>query len=78
MGDLTAPIWVSRADGLNLAARPRPGRADRPTIVFLPGLSSDMQGRKAIALVATMQVVERARAHLRMEPLPAGAMMHDF
>ncbi|MFM8541877.1 MAG: alpha/beta hydrolase [Chakrabartia sp.] len=65
MVDLTAPIWVSRADGLNLAARHRPGRADRPPIVFLPGYASDMQGSKAIALDAWAE--QTGHALLRLD-----------
>ena len=65
MGDLTAPIWVSRADGLNLAVRHRLGRANRPTIVFLPGYASDMQGSKAIALDAWAE--QTGHALLRLD-----------
>lgn len=65
MGDLTAPIWVSRADGLNLAVRYRPGRVDRPTLVFLPGYASDMQGSKAIALDAWAE--QTGHALLRLD-----------
>jgi len=65
MGDLTAPIWVTRSDGLNLAARHRPGRADRPSLVFLPGYASDMQGSKAIALDAWAE--QTGHALLRLD-----------
>ena len=44
------PNWVTRPDGVRLALRHQPGRADRPTVVFLPGYGSDMQGSKALAL----------------------------
>jgi pimeloyl-ACP methyl ester carboxylesterase len=46
----TPPDWVIRPDGLRLAVRHQPGRADRPTIAFLPGYASDMLGSKALAL----------------------------
>ena len=65
MGDLTAPIWVSRADGLNLAVRHRLGRADRPILVFLPGYASDMQGSKAITLDAWAE--QTGHALLRLD-----------
>ena len=51
MGDLNTPddpILIDRGDGVRLACRFRPGRG--PTILFLPGYASDMQGTKAIAL----------------------------
>ncbi|RRQ51462.1 alpha/beta hydrolase [Sphingorhabdus wooponensis] len=41
---------VTRADGVRLAYRHSPGRG--PTLVFLPGYKSDMQGGKAQALAA--------------------------
>jgi pimeloyl-ACP methyl ester carboxylesterase len=65
MGDLTPPIWVTRADNLRLAARHRPGRADRPTLVFLPGYASDMQGSKAITLDAWAE--QTGHALLRLD-----------
>jgi pimeloyl-ACP methyl ester carboxylesterase len=42
--------YVTRADGVRLAYRHLPGRG--PTLVFLPGYKSDMQGGKAQALAA--------------------------
>jgi pimeloyl-ACP methyl ester carboxylesterase len=42
--------FVTRADGVRLAYRHLPGRG--PTLVFLPGYKSDMQGGKAQALAA--------------------------
>jgi len=50
MGDLTAPDWLSRPDGLKLAIRHRRGDAAKPSLVFLPGYASDMLGGKAVAL----------------------------
>jgi pimeloyl-ACP methyl ester carboxylesterase len=40
--------FLDRGDGLRLAYRRRQGRG--PTIVFLPGYASDMDGAKALAL----------------------------
>jgi pimeloyl-ACP methyl ester carboxylesterase len=45
-----AAQFVTRADGVRLAYRHVPGRG--PTLVFLPGYKSDMQGGKAQALAA--------------------------
>ncbi len=45
-----AAQFVTRADGVRLAYRHLPGRG--PTLVFLPGYKSDMQGGKAQALAA--------------------------
>ena len=45
-----AAQFVPRADGVRLAYRHLPGRG--PTLVFLPGYKSDMQGGKAQALAA--------------------------
>ncbi len=53
---------VERA-GIRLAARHRPG--DGPTLVFLPGLRSDMLGDKATALSA--HAGARGRAFLRLD-----------
>ena len=46
--DLTPPSMFARPDGLRLAYRHR--RGDGPTLVFLPGYMSDMEGGKAVAL----------------------------
>ncbi len=43
-----APYFITRPDGLRLACRHRAGTG--PTMIFLPGYMSDMQGSKAIAL----------------------------
>lgn len=48
MSPETAPSYVARPDRLRLAYRHRGGTG--PTIVFLPGYMSDMQGSKALAL----------------------------
>jgi len=42
--------FLDRGDGLRLAFRKREGQG--PTIVFLPGYASDMEGSKAVALHA--------------------------
>ncbi len=42
--------FLDRGDGLRLAFRKREGQG--PTIVFLPGYASDMEGSKALALDA--------------------------
>ena len=44
------PQYLSRPAGIRLAYRHLPG--DGPTIIFLPGYKSDMQGSKAQALAA--------------------------
>ena len=46
----TPIVFAARADGVRLAYRHLPGRG--PTLVFLPGYKSDMQGGKAQALDA--------------------------
>jgi pimeloyl-ACP methyl ester carboxylesterase len=57
------PEFVTRDDGIRLAYRY--GRGTGPTIVFLPGYMSDMQGGKAQALA---QWAERQnRAMLRLD-----------
>jgi len=54
---------IRRADEVELAARFSPGRG--PTIVFLPGLRSDMAGDKASRLAATAEA--RGQAVLRLD-----------
>ncbi len=60
---------LARADGVRLAARHQPGRA--PTIVFLPGLRSDMGGDKATALAGFAR--SRGQASLRLDYSGHGA-----
>lgn len=51
MADADPPEYFTRPDGVRLAFRHRRARAKAtPTIVFLPGYMSDMQGGKAVAL----------------------------
>jgi pimeloyl-ACP methyl ester carboxylesterase len=67
LGDLTLiekqPEFVTRADGVRLAYRYMPGEG--PTLVFLPGYMSDMQGGKAQALAAWAE--REGRAMLRLD-----------
>ncbi|MFN3619464.1 alpha/beta hydrolase [Sphingorhabdus sp.] len=55
--------FAVRADGVHLAYRHQPGQG--PTLVFLPGYMSDMQGSKAIALSAW--AAERGLGMLRLD-----------
>lgn len=59
--------YVTRADGLRLACRYRPGIVpdSGPALVFLPGYMSDMQGSKALALDAW--AAAQGRAMLRLD-----------
>ncbi len=57
------PEFLTRADGVRLAYRYSPGEG--PTLVFLPGYMSDMQGGKAQALVAWAE--SEGRAMLRLD-----------
>lgn len=63
MDDLTPPLWLVRADGVRLAYRHQPGKG--PTLVFLPGYMSDMQGTKALALETWAKV--QGRPMLRLD-----------
>lgn len=54
--------YVTRADGVRLAYRQLLGNA--PTLVFLPGYKSDMQGGKAQALAACAERENRAMLRL--------------
>lgn len=42
--------YAARPDGVRLAYRYRAGRKDAPTVVFLSGYHSDMEGTKAVAV----------------------------
>lgn len=55
--------FLTRTDGVRLAYRYSPGEG--PTLVFLPGYMSDMQGGKAQALVAWAE--SEGRAMLRLD-----------
>lgn len=59
----TPMMFVTRADGVRLAYRHVQGR--EPTLIFLPGYKSDMQGGKAQALAAW--AAEQGLAMLRLD-----------
>ena len=63
MDDLNPPEWLGRADGVRLAFRHQHGKG--PTLIFLPGYMSDMQGSKAVALEAW--AIRNNRAMLRLD-----------
>lgn len=63
MDDLNPPEWLGRADGVRLAFRRQFGKG--PTLIFLPGYMSDMQGSKAVALEAW--AIREDRAMLRLD-----------
>ncbi|HEX8670050.1 MAG TPA: alpha/beta hydrolase [Allosphingosinicella sp.] len=71
---MTEPRHLFRPDGPRLAYRQRPGRG--PTIVFLPGYMSDMEGGKATALDAW--AAAEGRAMLRFDYAGCGASDGDF
>ena len=60
---------LDRADGVELAWKRLPGRG--PTIVFLPGFRSDMEGSKAVHLAAF--AAARGQAMLRLDYSGHGA-----
>ncbi len=63
----TPPEYLTRADGVRIAFH-RIGSTKKsaaPTIVFLPGYMSDMQGSKALALEAW--AIKHNRAMLRLD-----------
>jgi pimeloyl-ACP methyl ester carboxylesterase len=68
------PLDFLPARGNRLACRRRPGRG--PTMVFLPGYMSDMEGGKASALDAWAQA--RGRAMLRFDYAGCGASEGEF
>ena len=63
MDHLTPSEWVTRADGTRLAVRRIAGKG--PTLIFLPGYMSDMQGSKAVALEAW--AIKHKRAMIRLD-----------
>jgi pimeloyl-ACP methyl ester carboxylesterase len=67
MDDLTAPEFVTRADGVRLAFRRvrGSGKHQFPTLVFLPGYKSDMLGSKAVAL--ERWAISQGRAMVRLD-----------
>jgi pimeloyl-ACP methyl ester carboxylesterase len=71
---IDAPGFLARPDGLCLAYHHRPGTG--PTIVFLPGYMSDMEGAKAVALDAWAE--REGRAFLRFDYSGCGASEGRF
>ncbi|WP_420143954.1 alpha/beta fold hydrolase [Sphingobium sp.] len=70
----TPPALFARPDGLRLAYRQVDGRG--PTIIFLPGYMSDMEGGKAVAL--DQWAVREGRAMLRLDYAGCGASEGRF
>lgn len=71
---LPPPALFARPDGLRLAYRHRTGRG--PTIIFLPGYMSDMDGGKAIAL--DDWAAKAGQAMLRLDYAGCGASEGRF
>ncbi|MFD1105378.1 alpha/beta fold hydrolase [Sphingobium olei] len=69
-----SPAFFTRPDGLRLACRHRDGAT--PTLMFLPGYMSDMEGGKAAALDAWAGV--QGRAMLRLDYSGCGASEGRF
>ncbi len=68
------PEFHARADGVRLAYRHLPGKS--PTIVFLPGYMSDMQGSKALALADWAE--RHGQAMLRLDYSGCGESEGEF
>ena len=68
------PALFARPDGLRLAYRHQAGTG--PTILFLPGYMSDMEGGKAVAL--DRWAAEQGRAMLRLDYAGCGASEGRF
>lgn len=71
---MIAPSYLPRPDGIRLAFRHRAGAA--PTLVFLPGYASDMQGEKALTLDRWAEA--NRRALLRLDYSGNGESEGDF
>jgi pimeloyl-ACP methyl ester carboxylesterase len=71
---MDAPDYLDAGPGRRLAFRHRPG--DGPTLLFLPGYMSDMDGGKATALDAWAEA--RGRAILRFDYAGCGLSEGDF
>src|SRR3546814_6693840 len=71
---MTEPFYPARPDGLRLAYRHRPGHG--PTLIFLPGYMSDMEGGKATALDAWAET--NGRAMLRLDYSGCGVSEGEF
>lgn len=74
IADASPPSVFTRPDGLRLAYRQTQGRG--PTLVFLPGYMSDMDGSKAVALHDW--AVRSGRAMLRLDYAGNGASEGRF
>lgn len=72
----STPRFFDRPDRPRLAYQLRNGKPDAPTIVFLPGYMSDMQGTKALALDAWAAV--QGYAMLRLDYAGCGMSSGDF
>ena len=66
--------YLAARDGALLAYQHRPGRG--PTLVFLPGYRSDMEGTKALALDAWAE--GQGRAMMRFDYGGCGISGGDF
>ncbi len=66
--------YLAARDGVHIAYQHRPGRG--PTLVFLPGYRSDMEGNKAVALDAWAQ--GQGRAMLRFDHAGCGLSGGEF
>jgi pimeloyl-ACP methyl ester carboxylesterase len=66
--------YLEISENIRLAYRHRPGRG--PTVIFLPGYMSDMEGTKALALDAWAE--REGRAMLRFDYAGCGASSGDF
>src|SRR5687767_11582422 len=64
------------SDGRRIAYRLRPAAGDGPTMVFLPGYASDMDGTKALALDVFAEV--RGLGLLRFDYSGTGSSGGDF
>lgn len=71
-----AAQFIPRGDGVEIACRYQAGSTDRPTLIFLPGYMSDMQGGKAQALARW--AAANGNAMLRLDYSGCGESGGDF
>jgi len=71
---VTQLAFLERDDGPRLAFRPRDG--EEPTLLFLPGYASDMEGTKALALDSFAE--RRGQAILRLDYSGTGSSEGRF
>jgi pimeloyl-ACP methyl ester carboxylesterase len=79
LGDLIdLPEYYTRADGVRIAFRHIKGTGGKkpPTLIFLPGYMSDMQGGKALALEAW--AIKQGHAMLRLDYSGCGESDGEF